>query len=316
MKFHHLPILFMATTSLPAVAQSTAPAPTSRAEAAQDTADEEPEIVVTGQRERGAVPGDIKPELQLRAADVRSYGVSSIAELLGALSPQVQGGKSGPPVVLLNGQRISSFSEIRDLPTEAISRVDILPEEVALKYGYAAGQKVVNIVLRQRFRAITGELSDTYPIDGDANSPQAEANLLRIRKDGRFTLNLKYNQRDALLESQRDIVDPAPPSPFDPALRVTSLSSFRTLIPATKTASANAVFNKTVFGNVAATINGTIDVANSSGLRGRRVVELKELPSGVRRPKAGRGMIDRHPGSSGADQIVPAIVQCLFSRLW
>ncbi len=59
------------------------------------------------------------------------------------------------PVLLLNGQRISGFRELRDIPTEAIQRVDILPEEVALKYGYRADQKVVNIVLRPRFRSTT-----------------------------------------------------------------------------------------------------------------------------------------------------------------
>ncbi|MEG8028125.1 TonB-dependent receptor plug domain-containing protein [Sphingomonas aerolata] len=72
----------------------------------------------------------------------------------------------GAPVVLLNGRRISSFSEIRDIPTEAIQRVEILPEEVALKYGYRADQKVVNFVLRRRFRAVTAEAIDRMPTEG------------------------------------------------------------------------------------------------------------------------------------------------------
>ena len=37
------------------------------------------EIVVTGRAPPGSVPGDIKPELQLSPADIRSYGVSSVA---------------------------------------------------------------------------------------------------------------------------------------------------------------------------------------------------------------------------------------------
>ena len=60
--------------------------------------------------------------------------------------------------MLLNGQRISGFRELRDIPTEAIQRVEILPEEVALKYGYRADQKVVNIVLRQRFRSTVAQI--------------------------------------------------------------------------------------------------------------------------------------------------------------
>ena len=82
------------------------------------------------------MPGDIPPEIQLNQADIRAYAVSSVADLLTELAPQTGSGRgSGMPVVLLNGRRISSFAEIRDLPTEAIERVDILPEEVALKYG-------------------------------------------------------------------------------------------------------------------------------------------------------------------------------------
>jgi len=108
----------------------------------------------------GAVVGDIEPELELSPSDVQSYGVSTVTDLLDELAPQTRSdrGRGGDsPVILLNGRRISGFNEIRDIPVEAILRVDILPEEVSLKYGYTADQRVVNIVLRPRFRALTGE---------------------------------------------------------------------------------------------------------------------------------------------------------------
>ncbi|MEA3067300.1 MAG: hypothetical protein QOK41_707, partial [Sphingomonadales bacterium] len=150
----------------PAVAQpqatTAAPAPTGAApvpagQPSDDLGDEQ-DIVITGQRPRGSVVGDIPPENTLDARDVRATGATNITELLDALAPQIgsargRGGES--PVLLLNGQRISSFRELRDIPTEAIQRVEILPEEVALKYGYRADQKVVNIVLRQRFHSDT-----------------------------------------------------------------------------------------------------------------------------------------------------------------
>ncbi len=111
------------------------------------------------------------------AADIRSYGVSSVSDLLNELSPQTTSGRGqgGAPVVLLNGRRISGFQEIRDIPTEAIQRVEILPEEVSLKYGYSADQKVVNIVLRRRFRAATLEAADRVPTAGGRNDAQGEA---------------------------------------------------------------------------------------------------------------------------------------------
>jgi hypothetical protein len=118
--------------------------------------------VVTGARPAGAVLGDIPPEYTLDRREVRALGASNIAELLQVLSPQTRSGRGrgggDGPVVLLNGRRISGFAEIRNLPPEAILRVEVLPEEVALRYGFRADQRVVNFVLRPRFRAITAEL--------------------------------------------------------------------------------------------------------------------------------------------------------------
>ena len=104
--------------------------------------------------------GNVEPEVRLNEEQIRAYGASSIGELVDALAPQTRsgrgrGGQSGAPVVLLNGQRIGGFGEIRDLPPEAIERVDILAEEVALSYGYRADQRVVNIVLKENFRSVT-----------------------------------------------------------------------------------------------------------------------------------------------------------------
>lgn len=172
--------------------------------------DEGEEIVVTGQPQRGSVIGDVQPEQQLSAADVRALGVTSISELITELSPQT----NGSPVILLNGKRISSFSEIQDIPSEAVQRVDILPEQVALTYGYAPTQKVVNIVLRQRFRAETAEGRVATTTQGGRENGKVEAGLLRIQGDNRFTLNLQYSRAAALLESERGITATAPGRPY------------------------------------------------------------------------------------------------------
>ncbi|MEC3909931.1 TonB-dependent receptor [Sphingobium sp. CR2-8] len=172
--------------------------------------DEGEEIIVTGQPQRGSVIGDVQPEQQLSAADVRALGVTSISELISELSPQT----NGSPVILLNGKRISSFSEIQDIPSEAVQRVDILPEQVALSYGYAPTQKVVNIVLRQRFRAETAEGRAGTTTQGGRENGQVEAGILRIQGDNRFTLNLKYSRAASLLENERGIIATAPGRPY------------------------------------------------------------------------------------------------------
>ena len=178
------------------------------------------EIVVTGRAQPGTVPGDIAPEIQLSPADIRSYGVSSVAELLEELAPQTGSGRGrdggGAPVVLVNGRRTAGFQEIRDLPTEAILRVDILPEEAALKFGFRADQRVVNFVLRPRFRSITAELNDRIPTAGGSNQFKAETGLTRINDSGRLNVNLQAETVSKLLESERDITPLTNPRrPFD-----------------------------------------------------------------------------------------------------
>lgn len=205
-----------AQTTLPSPPPPTTPPPSSGAPDMGEGEDEA-DIVVTGQRERGAVLGDIKPEIQLSPADVRSYGVSSISDLLDELAPQTRSdrGSGGAPVVLLNGRRISGFSEIRDIPTEAIQRVEILPEEVSLKYGYRADQRVVNIVLRRRFRAVTVEANGSSTTEGGGTAGTGDVNLLHLRGDQRFNLSVKYNKADSLLESQRDLISRSSGSLYD-----------------------------------------------------------------------------------------------------
>lgn len=212
----------------PASPSSARPAPAPGPE--QDDSDQSEsavtEVVVAARRAPvGAVVGEIKPELVITPADIRSYGVSSVTELLAELAPQTGSGRGrlrgGAPAVLLNGRRISSFNEIRDLPTEAILRVDILPEEVALKYGFTADQRVVNIVLRRFFRANTAEASTGAGTEGGLLNGSAELNQIRIQRDDRLTFNARYQTSSGLTEAERDLTS-ASSSLFDRRGNVTA----------------------------------------------------------------------------------------------
>lgn len=172
-------------------------------------------VVVGGGRPRGSVDSDIEPEETLTARDIRAYGATDISELLEALTIQTtsgQGRGGGQPVVLVNGKRVSSFREVRSIPTEAISRVEILPEEVALDYGYRADQKVVNIVLRERFRAVTTNTALAASTLGDRYAPSFDASVLRIQGDDRWTVDGELTGATRIRESDREIVrnDPYP----------------------------------------------------------------------------------------------------------
>ncbi|HYJ29842.1 MAG TPA: TonB-dependent receptor [Allosphingosinicella sp.] len=212
-------------------------------------------IVVTGQRPRGSVDSDIPPEIQLDRRDIRATGAGTITELLDAIAPQTRSGRGreggGRPVVLLNGQRISGFGEIRDLPPEAIERVDILPEEVALRYGYRADQRVVNIVLRRRFDATTGELEGGFATAGGRGSYEIDLNHLRIDPAGRYSLDFEYQHSDPLFESERDIIQAAS-APAD-------IGRFRTLLAESDQLTLGGTINRSAFGDVSATLNGRFD---------------------------------------------------------
>ena len=334
----------------PAAAPAASPAPAASGAAAaggrppaDDANSDEPDVVVTGQRGLpGAVVGDIPPEQQLGPADIRSYGVGSVSDLLTELAPQIRSGRGsgGAPVVLLNGRRISGFQEIRDLPTEAIARVDILPEEVALKYGYAADQKVVNFVLRRRFRATTVELADRQPTEGGRNSPAANVDLLSIRNAGRINVHLDYSRSAGLTEAQRDIapqpslfaqagnvvasaggvIDPryggatvagvpaaaasgaAGIGQFAPGMpNPADQGAFRSLLPSTRALTANMVYATNILADkVGATFNAELETSDSTSLQGLPSAVFA-LPAGNPfSPFANPVLVDRALGDVGA----------------
>ncbi|WP_310468384.1 TonB-dependent receptor plug domain-containing protein [Sphingomonas sp.] len=276
-----LALLASAAMSAPLAAQETAP-PEAPAplEADPDVDADEEDIVVVGQRPRGSVVGDIPPENTLTGRDVRATGATSIDELLEALAPQLGSarGRGGErPVLLLNGQRISGFRELRDIPTEAIQRVEILPEEVALKYGYRADQRVVNFVLRERFRSTAVRAQGSAATEGGYLAGLGDVTQLAIERAGRTTVNVHAEANGDLTESERDIVlQPLPANPeLDPR-------TARTLIGSGSLLRGTATHNRQVLGNVSATLNAEVQHSEGRSLLGYPLFsDGSPLPGGI-----------------------------------
>lgn len=195
-------------SALAAFALSAACAPAWAAQSVpDDTADPTQEIVVTAPALAGSVNIAIPADVVLDSAAIQSYGASSVSDLLSALSAQTRSGRGrgdGRPVVLLNGKRVSGFAELRDLPSEAIQRVEILPEDVALRYGYAADQRVINFILRPGFKAVTLEGEIGGPTSGGRTDLEFETGLVRIGKKGRVNLDAEYTRTGSILEANGD----------------------------------------------------------------------------------------------------------------
>lgn len=168
---------------------------------------------------RGKVEGNIEPEIELNEAEIQSFGAASIGELLTMLTPQTTSTRgrdsSGGPVLLVNGRRISGFQEIQGIPPEAIEKFQVLPEEVALSYGYKADQRVVNIILKKNYNALMTQAAATVATDGGRVAPSAGGNRVRIDGDKRWNLDLQLSHDPYLLEKDRDIVRAPNGQPFD-----------------------------------------------------------------------------------------------------
>lgn len=223
----------------------------------------EGEIIVSGQRPRGSVIGDISPVRAFDPFDIDAYGVSNIGELIQALGPQVSsggGGEDGRPVTLLNGRRVSSFAEVAEIPTEAIERLEVFPEELALRYGYRANQKVVNIIIVEKFRSRLGELAATLPTEGGYDAVDIQANYFAINGNTRFDFGGEYSKATSLLESDRDLVQPGD-SPDS--------GRFRTLVPETERLKVSGLVSGSLFEHVSYTLNGRFEAAGHRDLLGR-----------------------------------------------
>jgi iron complex outermembrane receptor protein len=252
-----------------AAAQTAVPSPNDQPTYDEDATEVEALMVTAIARQPGAVIGDIPPELQFTPGAIQALGVSSVSDLIDALSTQLTSGQSresgGRPVILVNGVRVSSFNEIRDVPSEAILRADILPEEVALKYGYPADQRVMNLVLRPRFRAILAEGGYRSSTDFEGgDTTDVHANLFTVFDGKRLLIDAKASGQRQLIESDLDIAVPR------------TDAGFRTLVPEQQTSALNFALTRPIKEGLAATINGTVETTNTNSRLGVNTLTLAD----------------------------------------
>jgi hypothetical protein len=219
-------------------------------------------IVVSSKRPRGSVPTDIPPERTFGALDIGAFGAENLAALLDTVSSQTasnRGRGDGAPVTLLNGRRVSSFAEIARIPTEAIERMEIFPEEVALQYGYRADQKVVNFVTFPRYQSTVGQATALVTSEGGRETGIAAGDYLRLAGDTRMAIGATYSHAANLLESERDVRQFA---------GAPELGRFRTLLPDNERLGVNGVFGGNILKDVAASVNARVDVTRNTSLLG------------------------------------------------
>jgi hypothetical protein len=223
----------------------------------------EDEIVVTAPRLAGQLDTDFTAEAELDEAAIASYGVSNVEELLTALAPQTRSGRgrgSGRPIILVNGRRVGGFGEVRNLPPEAIAKVEIFPEEVALQYGYSADERVVNLVLKPNFRQVTVEAEGGIPTQGGRFQSEIEPSFLMIGENGRVNVNAGWEHATMLRESERGLDYDTPGQAAE--------APVRSLLPATDTYKIDATVQRSLNKLTDASLNVRFDQTDSLSLLG------------------------------------------------
>lgn len=172
-------------------------------------------VEVTGVRPRGSVTVDVDPELVLGEEELKALGGNTVGELVEQLSTMTATGSGGQPIVLINGRRISGPQEWRNIPRAAVERTEVLPEQVALAYGYPVDQKVLNFVLKTTFQQTSVGAEATVPTQGGAERGKAGGNYFRVHKGDRWNLAIEVEGQNPLFETERDIVRDPGSRPFD-----------------------------------------------------------------------------------------------------
>ncbi|MDP2763768.1 MAG: TonB-dependent receptor plug domain-containing protein, partial [Brevundimonas sp.] len=235
-------------------------------------------VTTTAARPRGSVNSDIPPDITLTPEQIQAYGASNIAELLTYLEPLTRssrGRADGPPVLLVNGRRISGFREIHGIPPEAIERMEILPEEVALEYGYRADQRVVNFVLKDNFRSMTAELTGRRPVQGGRTTSEVEGNILRISGPTRWSVDAEYERSSPLYESERDIERER----FEGDPGTEDIGAYRTLLAQSERSTVRGTYKRDLNGTTQATLSASLEDRSSRSFNGLPGLALT-LPTG------------------------------------
>lgn len=258
---------------------------------------DEGDIVVVATRIGGQIDAPQAPIATFDEAEIQALGASSVTELLARVSPQTGSGRGrgggGQPVVLVNGQRITSFREMRNYPPEAIKRVDILPEEVALRFGFPPNTRVVNMILKDSYSNRRVELDHAIPTRGGFGQTELEATVLKIQKLNRFTVTASVDDTTPLFENERGLIQQSGSRPT--VLTDPDPAAYRSLVADSRSYGLNAAWTKRLGENGtggALTISAEANRSDTLALSGLDTVLLRD-PSGAEALRSLPGGLER-----------------------
>ncbi|MGH8214882.1 MAG: TonB-dependent receptor plug domain-containing protein, partial [Rhodanobacteraceae bacterium] len=237
-------------TSSPAAAQATG---------GQDQAKTLQEVVVTGSRiPRSEIEGPA-PVVTITAQDIQRRGFASVPDLMtsltqnlgaldnnqftdgfspGAQAVDLRGLGPNHTLVLVNGRRIadypqsydgnSNFTDISNIPTALIDRVEILSGSASAVYGSDAISGVINFILKKKVdgTTLTYRAGGTQHGGGGSQRLDITSGFSKGKFDAVFGLELV--DKHPLWAFQRSFTDSRLDSPADPSDIIASRNFIRT----------------------------------------------------------------------------------------
>jgi len=210
-----------------------------------------PEIIVT--TPRGSASGGIEPLLELSPSELDSYGADSLSDLVDALRPLTRSSRGDQAAVVLINGHLAGQTEFDNLPREAIERVEVLPESVALQYGFSENRRVLNFVLRERYSAVPLRATESGATEGGGQAIAADASRVQLNDEARITLLASYKDNAFLSDSDRGIDVPD--------------SSYYTLLPDTTDTKVAATVSRSILG-VSSSFEASYEVMSTRSLQG------------------------------------------------
>ena len=156
------------------------------------------EIVVTARYGEARVDS----ETELDEDDIATYGAGTIGELVSQIAP-LTGRPDELPIILVNGKRVDGGAGINGFPPEALARLAILKPEAAARYGYAPGQRVVNLVLKKSFTSWQADAGTKLATAGGRENGQLALGRFVIAGPSRWNASVQMSHDNALLKSDR-----------------------------------------------------------------------------------------------------------------
>lgn len=201
-------VLLLSSVAAPAHAGSSTAAGSDATQPATSDPRAQP-IIVTAPR----LFPDVQPERELDEQAIAGYGVSTVDELLGEVAVEL-GDDAEEPLIIVNGQRVSSLDDIGAFPVEALRNIQVLPRGTAVRLGGTSGQRVISITLKPRTRTATLTVAPKISTEGDWRAGRGEGIFTYVRGATRANVALRVRGETKLFESDRGIVQPEPLTPF------------------------------------------------------------------------------------------------------